>query len=512
MTARFWLTGLARQRAPMTRILFSACLLLVAAATSVSAAISVASPGTGTAGAVAVVGTPLPPGWELCVLAGVSAPATRANVSNLDEWQAAEGGSTNNTAAFNPFNTTRTTDVEGAPLPVSSMVGGFPAFPDWLTGCSATVATILQPNMSVIAAALRAGNVAPPGQFLVDVDGSAWCAPSAGQPCYETAIAASGGKIPGVVASSSALDVYGNVQSDLRAYQLATTTVAAQQNTQAGLSLEVVRAQRKVATAQAHYEQVEHELGTFAVSEYIHNGLYDSSTLAAGGSTSGSQTGLAAQQYTNVAATDILNTVQAASAALTSDQGNLADSDRGLQRAGAALLADEAAESHALEKLINDVATLQTAGACTTVSIIATPSAASNSSPSSPAGAAGSTSTTTSTTVPTTSTTVSSTTTPSSTSTTTTTTLPTTSTTTTPGSTAAAPASGAASLRPAVRGGGTTSTTASSTTTTASTTTTSQPPRSKQGASSATPAQVNPGGLGALQGCVSALSPRSSNA
>ena len=213
----------------MTRTLFTACLLLAAAATSVSAVVSVAvaGPGAGTAGAVAAVGTPLPPGWELCVLAGVQAPATRANVADLDEWQAAEGGSTNNTAAYNPFNTTRTTDAQGAPLPVSSMVGGFPAFPDWLTGCSATVATLLQPNMWVITAALRTGNVTPPGQFLVDVDGSAWCAPLAnGQPCYETAIAASGGGIPGVIAASSALSVYSNVQSDLRAYRAAGATVA----------------------------------------------------------------------------------------------------------------------------------------------------------------------------------------------------------------------------------------------------------------------------------------------
>jgi hypothetical protein len=496
----------------MTRILSSACLLVVAAATSVSAVISVTAPGAGTAGAVAVVGTPLPPGWELCVLAGVSAPATRANVADLDEWQAAEGGSTNNTAAYNPFNTMRTTDAQGAPLPVSSMVGGFPAFPDWLTGCSATVATLLQPNMWVITAALRTGNVAPPGQFLVDVDGSAWCAPTAaGQPCYETAIAASGGSIPGVVASSAALSVYGNVQSDLHAYQLATTTVGAQQNTQAASAVEVVKAQRNVVTAQGHYDQVEHELGTFAVSEYIHNGLYDSSTLAAGGSTSESQTNLASQQYTNVAANDMLNTVQEASAALTTARGDLADANRGLQRAGAALLADEAAESHALGRLLDDVATLQTAGACTTVSIIQTPSAPSNSSPSTPTGGAGATTTTT-TTGPT-STTVPSTTTSSSTSTTTTTTAPTTSTTAAPGATSAAPPSGGTSLAPAVQGGGTTTTAPSTTTTTAPTTTTSRPARAKQGGSATpTPAQVNPSGLGALQGCVSALSPRSSNA
>jgi hypothetical protein len=508
MTARFWLTGLAPQRAPMTRILFSACVLLAAVAASTSAALSLAVPGAGTAGAVAPVGTPLPPGWELCVLAGVNAPATKANVSDLDEWQVAEGGSTNNTAAYNPFNTRRTTDPQGAPLPVTSMVGGFPAFPDWLTGCSATVATLLQPNMWVITAALRAGNVAPPGQFLVDVDGSAWCAPSAtGQPCYETAIAASGGSIPGVSSASLALTVYGNVQSDLRAYQDAKTTVASQQGTQVALALQVVKAQTRVATAQAHYEQVEHELGTFAVSEYIHNGLYDANALAGSGSTSESQTGLAAQQYTKVAATDMVDRVQAASAAMTSAQGNLAGADRGLQRAGAALLADEAAENHALEKLIDDTSTLQTAGACTTVSILNSPSGSSAGNAATTGSTTTTTTTTSTTTTTTASTTVPSTAPPTSSTTTTSTTAPSTTTTTT-GAAAGAPGSGASTQLPADRAGSTTTTTGVPTTTT-----TSPAQRSKQGGSStATPAQVSPGGLGALQGCVSALSPRSSNA
>ena len=492
----------------MTRTLLTACLLLAAAATSACAAVSVAGPGAGTAGAVAAVGTPLPPGWELCVLAGVAAPATRANVADLDEWQAAEGGSTNNTAAYNPFNTTRTTDAEGAPLPVSSMVGGFPAFPDWLTGCSATVATLLQPNMWVITAALRDGNVSPPGQFLVDVDGSAWCAPLAnGQPCYATAIAASGGSISGVIAASSALSVYGDVQSDLRAYRAAAATVADAENTQAAQGLDVTKTQQKLAAAQTRYEQVEQELGTFAVSEYVHNGLYDASTLAAGGSTTESQTGLAAQQYTKVAASDMVDRVRAASAALTSVQGDLADADRGFQKAGAALLADQAAESHALEKLIDDTTTLQTAGACTTVSIVAPPAASTPSgSPDGSAGATTGTTTPASTTVP-------STTAPPPTTTTTSTTAPpttTTSTTTTGSGSEAAPAASGGSTLGADQGAAATTTTSvpATTTTTAptTTTTTTQPARSKQGA---TPAQVDPSGLGALQGCVSALSPRS---
>src|ERR1700730_2299800 len=130
-------------------------------------------------------GTALPPGWELCLVQGIGAPLTQANVANLDEWQAVEGGSTNNSAAYNPFNTRRMTDVNSNSIPGTVSSNGFPAFPSWVEGCAATVATILQPNMWSIPAALRAGKVAPPGGFLAEVDKSQWCAPSAdGTPCY----------------------------------------------------------------------------------------------------------------------------------------------------------------------------------------------------------------------------------------------------------------------------------------------------------------------------------------
>ena len=177
--------------------------------------------------------TPLPPGWELCVLQGLGAPATANNVADLDEWQAAEGGSTNNTAAFNPYNTLRTTDNTGAAIPGAvNSANGFPAFPSWAGGCAATVATLFQPNMWVITAALRAGNVSPPAAFLAVVDQSAWCAPSpTGVPCYVNAMEVSPGSLALDVPASSALDVYGNVNTDLQSYQKSITTVTADQST-----------------------------------------------------------------------------------------------------------------------------------------------------------------------------------------------------------------------------------------------------------------------------------------
>ena len=115
------------------------------------------------------------------------------DVANLDEWQLAEGGSTNNSAAYDPFNTKRMTDSNNNPLPGVTSSNGFPAFATWDAGCTATVATLLQPNMAPIVSSLKAGNVSPPEDFLLDVDQSQWCAPSAiGIPCYASEILGGG--------------------------------------------------------------------------------------------------------------------------------------------------------------------------------------------------------------------------------------------------------------------------------------------------------------------------------
>ena len=214
----------------MTRIPRSVAFVLALAIAGLGAGAFAWTAG-GTAAAQSGGFTPLPPGWELCVLEGVAAPATAANVADLDEWQAAEGGSTNNTAAYNPFNTLRTTDITGAPIPSLVSANGFPAFPSWAAGCSATVATLFQPNMWVITAALRAGNVTPPAAFLAVVDQSSWCAPSpGGVPCYVNAMESTPGSLTLDVPASSALDVYRNVNTDLQSYQQSIASVTADQN------------------------------------------------------------------------------------------------------------------------------------------------------------------------------------------------------------------------------------------------------------------------------------------
>ena len=162
--------------------------------------------------------------------------------------------------------------------------------------------------MAVITAALQAGNVAPPGQFLVDVDGSAWCAPSAaGQPCYESRSAASGGSISGVVAASSALSVYGNVQSDLRAYRDATSTVTSQQNTQSLWPSNSSKRRRRLRPHKATMSKSSVSSGPSPCPNTSTTGVYDANALAGAGGTTESQSGLAAQQYTKVAATDMVD-------------------------------------------------------------------------------------------------------------------------------------------------------------------------------------------------------------
>ena len=493
----------------MTRTLSKACFLFAAVAAVALAVPVVAGPGAGMdapAGATSRVGTPLPPGWELCIIGDLNAPATQANIADLDEWQAAEGGSTNNTAAYNPFNTMRTTDNQNDPLPIASMVGGFPAFPDWLTGCAATVATLLQPNMWTITAALRAGNVSPPGQFLVDVDGSAWCAVSAsGQPCYLTQIAATGGSIPGLVASS-ALNVLGNVQSDVTAYQAATLTVAGEQNTESERNADVAAAEGGVTAAEGQYKAIKQKLQTFAISEYVHNGLYQSTDLGTGAAplneTNAQST---AQEYASVAAGDLVDHIDAALAALQSARARLGGADRALQGASSALLADVSTENRALKKLLDDLATMQTAGACTAVDLTgtagSTAAAAGAQGSGSGTGAGAGATTTTTTTAPSTAGAPATT---STSSTTTTTTAPPDTTTTVLGS-STTPDGGSATTTSTTVAPAPSSTTTTTTAPPTTTTSTTQPAGSHQGSGSSATKQVQQAQLGALQGCVSAL-------
>jgi hypothetical protein len=471
--------------------------LLLAAATAVLGVCALPAV-SGLAVDAASADTPLPAGWELCILQGVGAPATQANVADLDEWQLGEGGSTNNTAAYNPFNTGRTTDVNNTPLPLTNSANGFPAFTDWIAGCAATVATILQPNMIPVAAGLLAGNVSPPPAFLAVVDQSQWCAPSPdGTPCYADMIGgATGNLAEAVLSASSALNVYGNVRTDLHTYQDAATAVATAKQTVSTTSQQLSAAQSILSTARNHAAAAQTALRRFAVDEYMNSGLYQSSPIVSG--TSGgafgtpNQNGVVAHQYATFVAGDLLAETQAARASVKVAVVQRNGVQKMLQQDVLTLTSDNASENRSLVRLVADVETLQKAGACTTAVITAPTPAATPTTPAAPDTSTPSSTPTTPATPSTTTTTVAPT-------TTTTTVAPTTTTTTAPG--------GVPLVMPV---GTTTTTVPPSTTTTASTTTTTTTVPSGSGTSTAPAPTPNPGGLQVLQGCVTALAPSAS--
>ena len=486
----------------MTRLFRIAGLVLALATAGLSGCVSLGADSWSGA-ALRSSDTPLPPGWELCVLQGLSAPVTAANVVDLDQWQAAEGGSTNNTAAYNPFNTRRMTDPSGAPIPGVVSSNGFPAFASWAAGCAATVATLFQPNMWAITSALRAGTIAPAGAFLAVVDQSAWCAPSAdGVPCYANAVLGVAGNLPDLVAHSSALDVYGNVKSDLLAYQLSVAAVIADQGVVAARSEQLAAEQSQVSAARTQANSAVRALRRFAIDEYVSSGLYSSASLANLGvgvnpHSPQDPDGVIAQQYLGITANDLMAREKASLAAVHASLSRRDDATRAVAQANFRLASDNAAVHRSLTRMVADVATMQVAGACTTVAI-ATPAPT-----GAPPNAAGSTGTTTTTVPPTTTTTVGSAPSPTTTTTTTTTVPPTTTTTTILGTTG--------TTIPLIVVPTTTTTTTTTTlpptttsTTTPATTTTTTVPGPQ---STASPQNANPAGVAALQGCVASLAP-----
>ena len=291
-------------------------------------------------------------------------------MADLDEWQAAEGGSTNNTAAYNPFNTQRTTDATNAPIPGVDSTNGFPAFPTWAAGCSATVATLFQPNMWVITAALRAGNVTPQAAFLAVVDQSQWCAPSStGVPCYVNAMEVSPGSLTLAVPPSSALDVYGNVTKDLQTYQQSLATVAADQNDGGDTRSRArgggfARGQRPGQLGAAS-----RSLQSFAVNEYISSGLYSGAPLVSNAgtqplspSTPQDSDGVVVQQYLGVTANSLVTHDDAAVGVYKAAEQRRGAAAKALARAAVALTSDESAESRDLTQLMTDVGPWSTPG------------------------------------------------------------------------------------------------------------------------------------------------------
>ncbi|HXX88615.1 MAG TPA: hypothetical protein VEI83_00165 [Acidimicrobiales bacterium] len=326
-----------------------------------------ADPASGLAGSGSsdVIGTMLPPGWELCILQGVGASASAANITDLDEWQLAEGGSTDNTAAYNPYNTRRMTDVDNNALSAVVSSNGFPAFADWPAGCAATVATLLQSNMTPIVDALRAGNVSPPAAFLAAVDKSQWCAPSSdGTPCYASEILGGTGILAAaLVTSSSALTVYSSVNADVTAYVQAADASAADQEEVATTTQDLLSVQTAVVSAQGDLDGATRALRALALDEYSSNGSMSADSALRLFEPSDPRS-LLVQQYDGIAATNLIARYRHAAASLEEQIAQRSTASEDVARATSAVISDRMAEDQAFTRLQQDTAALEAAGAC----------------------------------------------------------------------------------------------------------------------------------------------------
>jgi hypothetical protein len=345
--------------------------------------------------------------------------------------------------------------------------------------------------MWVITAALRAGNVSPPAAFLAVVDQSAWCAPSpGGVPCYVNAMLSPAGGLTLAVPASSALNVYGNVTTDLQSYQQSISTVTTDQNVVAQRDLELAVSENQVASARDKFGAASRALKGFAISEYVNSGLYSGAPLVSSGgaqaltsTTPQDSDGVVAEQYLGVAATNLITHNNAAAGAFKGSEQHRGDAAKALSEAALTLTSDEAAQTRDLEQLIKDVATLEHAGACATVTI-ALPASSDSS---------GTAATTTTTTIP---------------STTTTTMVPPT-TTTVPPTTSTTATTVPTTIPLGVLLPTTTTTTVPPTTTTTpppAATTTTTVPSAATPSTSTTPTAEAPG-VTQLQGCIATFAP-----
>jgi hypothetical protein len=331
--------------------------------------------------AAPAAGTPLPSGWEQCILQGIGAPVNGYNVADLDEWQVVEGGSTANTAAYNPFNTRQLTDATGAALPVVVSSDGFPAFTTWAAGCAATVATLLQPDMAPIVAALRSGVVALPGVFLADVDQSPWCAPSAdGVPCYASEILA--GELLGVLLSGGsgqlkdAMTSYLGTGADLRTYEQDAAVTAADQQVLTARDGQLTAADQDLAAAQGRLSEATEALRRLALEDYTGDaGMRSSASLALFAPPD--ESGLVAQYLGAVAASTLADRYDRARVALAASSARRQAAQEAVNQSASLVAADTAAQNQVLSTLQTDVKSVETGLSCPAPSLVsATPSPA----------------------------------------------------------------------------------------------------------------------------------------
>lgn len=118
-----------------------------------------------------------PTDFATALLEQLGAPVTPVNLTTVTQWEQHEGGNWQNTAAFNPLNTTLR-------LPGSSVLpGGGPAanagvqaYQSWDQGLTATVQTLQESQYAQIVADLRSS--APTTKVAADIGSSPWGTPN----------------------------------------------------------------------------------------------------------------------------------------------------------------------------------------------------------------------------------------------------------------------------------------------------------------------------------------------
>ena len=190
-----------------------------------------------------------------------------------------------------------------------------------------------------------------------------------------TGVPDASGVLPDLVARSSALDVYGNVKSDLRSYQQAVAVVTADVGVLAARTERLAATQSQVSAAQTQQDAASRALRRFAIDEYVSSGLYSSDTLANPGLVKPfgplDANGVVSQQYLAVVANDLVTLRQGGGGRRQGCPLATRDASASVTQASLTLASHNAAEQRSATRLVADLATLQTAGACTTVSITA---------------------------------------------------------------------------------------------------------------------------------------------
>lgn len=117
-----------------------------------------AAAASAAAASALVSSTPLstsytPESWAQALLEQCQLPVTPTNLRAIVAWEMAEGGNWNNSAHYNPLNTTM---PETGATAMNSV--GVKAYTSWSQGFSATIATLYNGNYTNVIVALKAGN------------------------------------------------------------------------------------------------------------------------------------------------------------------------------------------------------------------------------------------------------------------------------------------------------------------------------------------------------------------